>query len=82
MALTRRQIEHRLDEVQRLVPRRWWGPYALLAGGLLVGVLLSRVSVLRVLGTGARTVRTGLAVAGTVAAVDRFLAEQRRRIAA
>jgi hypothetical protein len=80
--LTRRVIERRLDEVQRLVPHRWWTPYAMLAGGLLVGLLLSRLSLLRVVGTGARTVQTGLTVAGTVAAVDRFLAEQRERVAA
>ena len=44
--------------------------------------MLSRVPLLRLVGVGARTVQTGIVVAGTVAAVDRFLAEQRRLPAA
>jgi hypothetical protein len=82
IALTRRVIERRLDEVERMIPRRWWSPYALLLGGLAIGLLLSRFPLLGVLGTGARTVQTGLSVAGTLAAVDRFLIEQRARPAA
>lgn len=77
IALTRRLIERQLTELERAIPRRWWLPYALLAGGLAVGVVLSRVPVLALLTAGARTVQTGLAVAGTVAAVDRFLADRR-----
>lgn len=82
IALTRQAIERRLDEVERMIPRRWWSPYVLVLSGLAVGVLLSRLPLLNVLGTGARTVQTGLSVAGTLAAVDRFLAEQRARRAA
>jgi hypothetical protein len=75
-------IETQLDALARRVPRAWWTPWALGAGALVVGVLLSRVPLLRLVGTGARTVQTGIAVAGTVAAVDRFLADQRRLPAA
>jgi len=78
IALTRRVIETQLDALSRKVPRAWWTPWALGAGALLVGVVMSRLPFLKVVGVGARTVQTGLTVAGTVAAVDRFLAEQRR----
>ena len=82
IALTRRVIETQLDALARRVPRAWWTPWALGAGALVMGVLLSRIPLLRLVGTGARTVQTGIAVAGTVAAVDRFLADQRRLPAA
>ena len=78
IALTRRVIETQLDALSRKVPRAWWTPWALAAGALVVGLVMSRLPVLKVIGVGARTVQTGLTVAGTVAAVDRFLAEQRR----
>jgi len=78
IALTRRVIETQLDALSRKVPRAWWTPWAVAAGALLVGVVMSRLPFLKVVGVGARTVQTGLTVAGTVAAVDRFLAEQRR----
>ncbi len=76
IALTRRLIEDRFDALSRRLPRRWWTPYAVLAGGLGLGLLLSRVPALRLVATGARTIQTGLMVIGTVAAVDRFLAER------
>jgi hypothetical protein len=82
IALTRRVIETQLDALARRVPRSWWTPWALGAGALVVGLVLSRVPLLRLVGTGARTVQTGIVVAGTVAAVDRFLADQRRMPAA
>ena len=78
IALTRRVIETQLDALSRKVPRAWWTPWALAAGALVVGLVMSRLPVLKVIGVGARTVQTGLTVAGTVAALDRFLAEQRR----
>ena len=78
IALTRRVIETQLDALSRKVPRAWWTPWALGAGALVVGLVMSRLPFLKVVGVGARTVQTGLTVAGTVAAVDRFLAEQRR----
>ena len=78
IALTRRVIETQLDALSRKVPRAWWTPWAVAAGALLVGVVMSRLPFLKVVGVGARTVQTGLTVAGTVAAVDRFLAEHRR----
>jgi len=71
-------IETQLDALSRKVPRAWWTPWALAAGALVVGLVMSRLPVLKVIGVGARTVQTGLTVAGTVAAVDRFLAQQRR----
>jgi len=79
IAHTRRLIEHQLDALARRVPRTWWAPWLVAAGALGVGLVLSKVPLLRLVGLGARTVQTGVAVGGTVAAVDRFLAEQRRR---
>lgn len=75
--VTRRLIEQQLDAIQRRVPRTWWMPYALFAGALVTGLVLSRVPLLRVLNVGARTLRTGVTVATTVAAVDRFVAGRR-----
>jgi uncharacterized protein DUF3618 len=77
IALTRRLIERELDELQRRVPRRWWTPYAVFGGALVIGLVMSRVPLFRLIGAGGRAVRTGLAVAGAVAAVDRFAAWRR-----
>jgi hypothetical protein len=82
IAVTRRVIEHQLAALERKVPRQWWVPYAAIAGALAVGVVLSRVRFTRLVGAGARSVQTGLAVASTLAALDRFLAERRRLRAA
>jgi hypothetical protein len=71
-------IEHQLDALTRRVPHTWWAPWLVAAGALGVGLVLSKVPLLRVVGMSARTVQAGVAVAGTVAAVDRFLAERRR----
>jgi hypothetical protein len=76
IAVTRRLIETQLDGLRRRLPQRWWTPYAMLAGALVAGVVISRIPMLTVVKTGARAVQTGLAVASTVAAVDRFLAER------
>lgn len=81
IALTRRRLERRLEAIHRRLPHAWWTPWAMLGGAFVVGVLMARLPVLRVVGTGARTVQTGLQVAGTVAAVDRFLADRRDRAA-
>jgi uncharacterized protein (DUF2062 family) len=81
IALTRRAVERQLDAVTRHVPRAWWTPYAAAVAALAAGVLLSRVPLLRLLTLGARTVQTGLTVAGTVSAVDNFVAERRRALA-
>jgi hypothetical protein len=78
IAVTRRVIEQQLDALQRRVPHAWWTPWAVTASGLAAGLLLSQIPVLRLIGVGARTVQAGITVAGTVAAVDRFLAERRR----
>ncbi len=75
--VTRRLIERELDAIERHVPHAWWTPYAILAGAVLAGFVLSRIPVLRVVDTGARTVRTGVTVASTLAAVNRFVAERR-----
>jgi hypothetical protein len=82
IAVTRRVIEHQLTALERKVPREWWVPYAVFAGALALGLVMSRVPLTRLLGAGARSVQTGLTVASTVAAVDRFLAERRRLRAA
>lgn len=78
IALTRAVIEDQLDALSRRVPNTRWLPWLLGAASLGVGVLLSRMPLLRTVGLGARAVQTGIAVAGTVAAVDRFLAARRR----
>ena len=36
IAVTRRVIEHQIDALGRAVEGRWWAPYAVVAGGLLV----------------------------------------------
>jgi hypothetical protein len=70
-------IEHQLDALGHVVEGRWWAPYAVVGGGLALGFLLSRMPLGRVIGITARAVQTGLAVASTLAAVDRFVAERR-----
>jgi hypothetical protein len=74
--VTRRVVEQRLDGLRRRVPDRWWMPYAVLAGALVAGTLLSRVPLLRLVGTGTRAVNAGLMIASTVSAVDRFVTER------
>ena len=76
IAVTRRLIETQLDALHRRLPDRWWTPYAVLAGALATGLVVSRVRMFTLVGTGARAVQAGLAVASTIAAVDRFLAER------
>ena len=76
IAVTRRQIERQLDGLRRRVPDRWWTPYAMLAGALVVGAVIAQVPLFKLVGTGARAVQAGLTLASAVAAVDRFLAER------
>ena len=76
IAVTRRLIETQLDAVRRRLPDRWWTPYAVLAGALVAGMALSRVPLLRLVGTGARIAEAGLTVATTVSTVKRFIAER------
>jgi uncharacterized protein DUF3618 len=78
IAVTRRVIERQLDALGGAVEGRWWAPYAVTVGGLVVGFVLARMPLGRVVGVSARAVQTGLAVASTLAAVDRFVAERRR----
>jgi hypothetical protein len=78
IAVTRGLIETQLDAVRRRLPDRWWTQYAVLAGALVAGVALSRVPLLRLVGTGARVVEAGLTVATTVSTVNRFIAERPR----
>jgi hypothetical protein len=82
IAVTRRRVEQQLDAVERRLPRGWWVPYASVAGALAVGLLLSRVPFFRLVGIGTRAVKTGLAVAPTLALVRRFVAEHREGAAA
>jgi hypothetical protein len=70
-------IEDQLDALSRRVPNTRWLPWLVAAGGLGMGLLLSRVPLLGLVRTSARAVQAGIAVAGTVAAVDRFLAARR-----
>ena len=78
IAVTRRMIEQRLDQLRRRVPDRWWMPYAMLAGALVAGAILSRVPLLKLVGTGTRAVNAGLMIASTASAVDRFVTERDR----
>jgi hypothetical protein len=79
IALTRLQIEQRLDALQRQVERRWgFIHYALLGAGLVTGLLLARVPLLALVGGGARAVQTGVSVAAALAAIDRFLSKPPR----
>lgn len=77
IALTRRVIEHQLDALSRRVPNARWAPWLVGASALGVGLILSRMPLLRIVGLAARGVQAAIAVAGTVAAVDRFLATRR-----
>lgn len=77
IALTRQLIERQLDTLTRRLPKRWWIPYVAFAGAFGVGLLLSRIPLGALVNAGARTVKTGLTVASTLAAVDRFMAAQR-----
>ena len=79
IARTRHVIERQLDALTPHVPHTWWAPWLAAAGALGVGLILSKLPMLRLVRLGARSVQTGVAVAGTLAAVDRFLVEQRRR---
>ena len=82
IAVTRRVIEHQIDALGRAVEGRWWAPYAVVAGGVAVGFLLSRMPLGRLVVVAAGTVQTGLAVATALSAVDRFVADRRRLRAA
>src|SRR5213079_1533243 len=46
IAVTRRRLEDQLDGLRRRVPDGWWMPYALLAGALVAGAVISRVPLL------------------------------------
>lgn len=78
IVMTRQLIERQLDAMQRRLPSRAWLPYALVAAGLVGGLVLARVPVLRLLRIGARSVRTGVTVASAAVAISRFLAQRRR----
>jgi hypothetical protein len=82
IAVTRHLVERQLDAIEQRIPRGWWVPYVAVAGALAVGLLLSRMPFLRLVGVGARTMQTGLTVAQTAAMVDRYVAERRRSLAA
>jgi hypothetical protein len=79
IAVTRQQIEGQLDGLRRRVPDRWWLPYAVLGGALVVGIVISRIPVLKLVRTGTRAVNAGLLIASTASAVDRFMAERPAR---
>jgi hypothetical protein len=77
IAVTRRLIEQQLDAIGRRLPRTWWIPYALVAGAFVGGLALSRVPLLVLVSAAARTAQTGITVATTLAAIDRFVARRR-----
>jgi hypothetical protein len=74
-------IERQLDVLTPRVPRARWAPWPIAAAALGVGLLMSRVPLLRLVSVSARTVQAAVAAAGTVAAVDRFVADRRRSAA-
>lgn len=78
----RRNIERQLDAIQQRVPDSAWTPYAALALAAAVGFILAWLPFTRMIGVGARTVRTGASVGSALLAVDRFLAEHRASRAA
>jgi hypothetical protein len=80
IALTRRLIEHRLDDLRSAVPDRWWTPYALVATGLGAGVLLSQIPVVRLLRISTRLVQAGLSAVSVMAALG-LLSPRKRRAA-
>lgn len=82
IAVTRRVIEHQIDALGRAVEGRWWAPYAIVAGGVAAGFLLSRMPLGRLVGVTVGTVQTGLTLATALSAVDRFVADRRRLRAA
>jgi hypothetical protein len=82
ITLTRRLIESQLDALDNALHRRWWMPSAVLGGGLMAGLLLSRLPLLTLVGAAARTAQTAMTVAGALAAMDRFVAERQQRRAA
>jgi hypothetical protein len=82
IALTRRVIERQLDALTPHVALMWRQPWAVVAAALTVGLALSRAPLLRLVGTGTRVVQAGIAIAGTAAAIDRFLEPGRPRPAA
>jgi len=75
-------IERQLDALTPHVSLMWRQPWAVVAVGLTVGLALSRVPLLRLVSGGARVVQLGIAIAGTSAAIDRFLTPRRQRPAA
>ena len=82
IALTRRVIESQLDAIERKLPRRWWTTYAVLAAGVVVGMALSQIPVLRLVSVASGLVTTGVSVAGALSAADRFAGDRRDRRAA
>ena len=76
ITVTRRQVEGQLDALRTRVPDGRWVPYAVLAGALATGALLSFVPLTKAVGTGTRLVKAGMAVASAFAAVDRFIAQR------
>ena len=82
IAMTRRLVERQLDAIERRVPRGRWMPLVSAVGALALGMLLSRVSFLRLVGIGAKSTQAGLMVARTVASMDRYVADRRRSLAA
>ena len=82
IALTRRVIERQLDALRRTRPARVVDPVGVGRRRLGVGLALARVPLLRLVAVGARAVQAGIAIAGTVAAVDRFVSDRRRPSAA
>ncbi len=89
IAVTRRQIETRLDALERRLTRRGWTAPLVLGGAFAAGLLLARIPFLRILGAATGVLRAGAAVAGTVAAlnsaigsVDRLRSESAGRRAA
>jgi hypothetical protein len=82
IALTRRTIEDQLDAIRCRMPDRTWGPWVVMGGAVVTGMVLARFPFLSLVEGAARVVRTGLIVASTLATVDSFVSARRIRRAA
>jgi hypothetical protein len=69
----RRVIERKLDTLHDRLPARWWLSYAWVAGGLAVGLRLSRVPLVALTASTLRLAQLGLGLVATMKSVQHVL---------